>query len=50
MNTEKVIFAFFIILAATLNFGFFLGEFHENNVNLPIINLFVRCRAVQQKH
>lgn len=29
MNSEKVIFAFFIILAATLNFGFFLGEIHD---------------------
>ena len=26
MNLEKVVFAFFIILALTLNFGFFLGE------------------------
>jgi hypothetical protein len=26
MNKEKVIFAFFIILALTLNFGFFLGD------------------------
>ncbi len=26
MNTEKVVFAFFIVLALTLNFGFFLGE------------------------
>lgn len=26
MNREKVIFAFFIVLALTLNFGFFLGE------------------------
>lgn len=26
MNIEKVIFAFFIILALTLNFGFFLGD------------------------
>ncbi len=26
MNLEKVIFAFFIILALTLNFGFFLGD------------------------
>lgn len=26
MNTEKVVFAFFILLALTLNFGFFLGE------------------------
>jgi len=27
MNFEKVIFAFFIILAFTLNFGFFIGDF-----------------------
>lgn len=26
MNPEKVIFGFFILLALTLNFGFFLGE------------------------
>lgn len=26
MNFEKVIFAFFIILALSLNFGFFLGD------------------------
>jgi hypothetical protein len=26
MNREKVIFAFFIILALTLNFGFFTGD------------------------
>jgi hypothetical protein len=26
MNREKVIFAFFIIFAATLNFGFVIGE------------------------
>lgn len=26
MNLEKVIFGFFILLALTLNFGFFLGE------------------------
>lgn len=27
MNLEKVIFGFFIVLALTLNFGFFIGEF-----------------------
>ncbi len=27
MNPEKVIFGFFIVLALTLNFGFFVGEF-----------------------
>lgn len=26
MNVEKVMFAFFIVLALTLNFGFFLGD------------------------
>lgn len=26
MNSEKVIFGFFITLAATLNFGFFIGD------------------------
>ncbi len=29
MNLEKVIFAFFIILALTLNFGFFLGDLDD---------------------
>lgn len=28
MNSEKVVFAFFILLAATLNFGFFIGAVH----------------------
>jgi len=31
MNLEKVVFGFFIILAATLNFGFFIGEFENPN-------------------
>ena len=26
MNLEKVIFGFFVVLAATLNFGFFIGD------------------------
>jgi len=38
MNLEKVIFAFFIILALTLNFGFFIGEMdniaHHNSYEL----------------
>lgn len=29
MNLEKVIFAFFSILALTLNFGFFVGEIDD---------------------
>ncbi len=36
MNLEKVVFGFFIVLAMTLNFGFFIGdmadpEFHHPN-------------------
>lgn len=29
MNMEKVVFAFFILLALTLNFGFFLGDIDD---------------------
>ena len=29
MNLEKVVFAFFIVLALTLNFGFFIGELDD---------------------
>jgi len=29
MNVEKVVFSFFIVLALTLNFGFFLGDFDK---------------------
>ena len=29
MNMEKVIFAFFIVLALTLNFGFFIGDIDD---------------------
>ena len=29
MNLEKVVFAFFILLALTLNFGFFVGELDD---------------------
>ncbi len=31
MNPEKVVFGFFIILALTLNFGFFVGEIENPN-------------------
>lgn len=36
MNPEKVIFAFFIVLALTLNFGFFLGEIDNPDHHHPI--------------
>ncbi len=46
MNLEKVVFGFFIVLALTLNFGFFIGDFdnpaHHNEYELfaaIIVNL-----------
>lgn len=39
MNLEKVIFGFFILLALTLNFGFFLGEF-DNPDHHNVYELF----------
>jgi hypothetical protein len=29
MNLEKVVFGFFVLLAATLNFGFFIGDMSD---------------------
>ena len=46
MNLEKVVFGFFIVLAATLNFGFFIGDInvaeHHNEYELfaaVVVNL-----------
>lgn len=39
MNLEKVIFAFFIVLALTLNFGFFLGDI-DNPDHHDVYELF----------
>jgi hypothetical protein len=39
MNLEKVIFAFFIVLALTLNFGFFLGDI-SNPVHHNVYELY----------
>lgn len=39
MNKEKVIFAFFIVLALTLNFGFFLGDI-ENPAHHNVYEFF----------
>lgn len=39
MNPEKVVFGFFIVLACTLNFGFFLGEF-DNIEHHHVFELF----------
>ena len=40
MNLEKVIFGFFIVLALTLNFGFFYGDI-DNPDHHDIIELFL---------
>jgi hypothetical protein len=33
MSMEKVVFGFFVLLAATLNFGFFLGDIDEASLH-----------------
>ncbi len=39
MNFEKVVFGFFVVLALTLNFGFFLGEM-DNPAHHSVFELF----------
>lgn len=39
MNSEKVVFSFFIVLALTLNFGFVYGDV-ENPTHHPVYELF----------
>ena len=39
MNLEKVVFGFFIVLALTLNFGFFIGEI-DNPAHHNVYELF----------
>ncbi|MCL2785300.1 MAG: DUF6394 family protein [Propionibacteriaceae bacterium] len=36
MSLEKVFFGFFVLLAATLNFGFFLGDIGDPTVHTSI--------------
>ncbi len=52
MNLEKVIFGFFVVLALTLNFGFFLGEMdnpdHHNVYELAVV-IFVNLVATALK-
>jgi len=36
MSLEKVFFGFFVLLAATLNFGFFLGDMTNPALHSPI--------------
>ena len=39
MNLEKVIFGFFVLLAATLNFGFFIGDI-DDPIQHNIVEMF----------
>ncbi|MGD8547192.1 MAG: DUF6394 family protein [Thiohalophilus sp.] len=39
MNLEKVIFAFFIVLALTINFGFFIGDI-DNPIHHNVYELY----------
>ncbi len=48
VNLEKVVFGFFVVLAATLNFGFFLGDLGDPELHSPyelfaavVVNLIV---------
>lgn len=35
MNLEKVVFGFFVVLAATLSFGFFIGDIEDPRLHSP---------------
>ena len=50
MNIEKVIFSFFIVLALTLNFGFFLGGDFDNPEHHNVYELFVVVDREPDRH
>ena len=49
MNLEKVVFGFFIVLALTLNFGFFIGDI-DNPDHHDIVELFLAIVVVLATH
>ena len=52
MNLEKVVFGFFVLLAATMNFGFFIGDMAEpklHNINELYVAIFVNLIALVLK-
>ncbi|MBE7372262.1 MULTISPECIES: DUF6394 family protein [Dermacoccus] len=52
MNLEKVVFGFFVLLAATMNFGFFIGDMSDpklHNVNELYVAIFVNLIALVLK-
>ena len=47
MNLEKVVFGFFVLLSATLNFGFFIGDIADARVHsLPELYLAVVVNVI----
>lgn len=52
MNLEKVVFGFFVLLSATLNFGFFLGDIANpkvHNVYELFAAIVINCIATVLK-
>jgi hypothetical protein len=52
MNAEKVVFSFIIVLALTLNFGFFIGEMDDSthhNIYELFATIFVNFLATGLK-
>lgn len=52
MNLEKVVFGFFVLLSATMNFGFFIGDMAEpklHNINELYVAIFVNLIALVLK-
>lgn len=52
MNLEKVVFGFFVLLSATMNFGFFIGDMGDpklHNLNELYIAIFVNLIALVLK-
>ncbi|OUR83129.1 hypothetical protein A9Q82_03495 [Cycloclasticus sp. 46_120_T64] len=52
MNSEKIVFSFFIVLALTLNFGFFMGDiddFTHHNIYELFVAIVVNLIAMGLK-
>jgi len=52
MNSEKVVFSFFIVLALTLNFGFFIGDLNDishHNIYVLFATIVVNLIAMGLK-
>ena len=49
MNLEKVVFGFFVTLAATLNFGFFIGDISDPSLH-NVYELFAAVVAALVDH